>query len=238
VSGRQRENELIRVIDLQGRRFLSGVAGFALLVLAGARPAASPDSAARLGAGQAGRLLLDSAGTHIWFQGDATLGRFEGTATRTSGWAEVPDTLGFLGGRGHIEIEVASFRTGNGMRDGHLRGEMQAGRYPRITFEVRDVVAADLAVVDSLLAGVPQFSDDIPAARVFIEGDLTVRDQTRSVRLPARVRMAGDTMRVRGRLATRFTELGMKPPTRMLGTVKVKDDIVLLIDARFGRGGA
>jgi polyisoprenoid-binding protein YceI len=184
---------------------------------------------------QGARFVLDSAATRIWFEADATLGRFEGRATRFSGEAEVSDTLNFAGTRGHVEIEVASFKTGNGMRDGHLRGDMRADRYPRILFEATDAQPATLATVDSLLAGVTAFSDAIPALRVFIEGRLTVRDSTREVRVPARVRMAGDTIRVRGRLATRFTALGMKPPSRILGTVKVKDDIVLLFDALFRR---
>jgi polyisoprenoid-binding protein YceI len=186
----------------------------------------------------AARFALDSAGTHIGFEADATLGRFSGRATRFAGWADVSDTLNFAGTRGHVEIEVASFRTGNGMRDGHLRGDLQADRHPRIVFETTDVQPADVATIDSMLAGIVAFSDSIPALRVFITGQLTVRDSTREFRIPARVRLAGDTIRVRGRLATRFTELGMKPPSRMLGTVKVKDDIALLFDALFRRSAS
>ena len=179
--------------------------------------------------------MLDSAGTYIGFEADATLGRFEGRATRFAGWAEVHDTVNFAGTRGHVEMDVASFKTGNGMRDGHLRGDMQADRHPRILFETDDVLTADIATIDSLLAGVVRFSDSIPALRIIIEGRLSVRDSVRAVRIPARVRMAGDTIRVRGRLATRFTALGMKPPSRILGTVKVRDDIVLVFDALFRR---
>lgn len=184
---------------------------------------------------QTPRFQLDSAGTRLWFEADATLGRFSGHATRFSGWAEMPDSINFAGGAGRVEIEVASFRTGNGMRDGHLRGDMQANRFPLIIFEAHEVIPSDMETVDTLLAGIAGFSDGIPAARVFIEGDLTIRDSTRAVRIPAWVRVADDTLRVRGRLATRFTDFGMKPPSRLLGTVKVKDDIVLLFDALFRR---
>jgi polyisoprenoid-binding protein YceI len=148
----------------------------------------------------------------------------------------VPDSIYFFpGGRGEVMLEVASFRTGNGMRDGHLRGDMDAAEHPRVTFVADGVVEAPLAQVDSLLAGIVAFSDTLPAARVYIEGRLTIRDSTRAVRIPARIRMSADTLRVRGRLATRFTEFGMKPPSRLLGTVKVKDDIALLFDALFRR---
>jgi polyisoprenoid-binding protein YceI len=234
---------VISVEDLHRRYILRMLLLAAMLAVTAASVAgahgklrAARESARAAGSGQALRLDIDSAGSRIWFEADASLGRFQGTALRFTGWAEVPDSTYFYPrGRGEIEIEVASFRTGNGMRDGHLRGDMRADRFPRIRFVADDVVEAALAEVDSLLAGVAAFSDTIPAARVFIEGSLTIRDSTRTVRIPARIRMTGDTLRVRGRLATRFTEFGIKPPSRLLGTVKVKDDIALLFDALFRR---
>jgi len=244
MSGRQREDEVIGVEDLHRWsivRVLVLLAVLAPVAVAGRSLArtvvrAAPESAPGAALRQAVRLDLDSTGTRIWFEADASLGRFEGTALAFDGWAEVPDSIYFYpGGRGEVTIEVASFRTGNGMRDGHLRSDMDVAGHPRITFVVDDVVEATLAEIDSLLAGVVAFSDTLPAARVFIEGRLTIRDSTRHVRIPARIRMAADTLRVRGRLATRFTEFGIKPPSRLFGTVKVKDDLALLFDALFRR---
>ncbi len=183
------------------------------------------------------RLQLDSAGTRIWLEGDATLGRFEAHATRFSGWAELPDTTTFAGAGGRVVIDAASFKTGNGMRDGHLRGELKVDRFPDIVFVVGSVAPADAAVVDSALAPVAGFNDGTVAVPLLLAGSLTVRDSTREVRIPVRASLAGDTLRVRGRLTTSFRALGMKPPTKLLGTVKVKDDIVLVFDASFRRSG-
>jgi polyisoprenoid-binding protein YceI len=241
VAGRQREDEVIRVKELHLSPFLIVVlAGTALFANAGSGTSSTPSRRRNPSANieQAGRFVLDTAFTRIWFEADASLGRFEGRATRFSGWADVADSLNFVGSTGRVEIEVASFKTGNGMRDGHLRGDMKADRFPLIVFENSDVQPAEIATIDSMLAGIIAFSDAVPAARVFIGGKLTIQDSTREVRIPARVRVSGDTMRVRGRLSTRFTEFGMKPPSRILGTVKVKDNIVLLFDALFRRGGS
>jgi polyisoprenoid-binding protein YceI len=240
VAGRQREDEVIRVKELHLSPFLmAALAGTALL--AGAGPVTSSMASRESNPSNielADRFALDTALTHIWFEADASLGRFEGRATRFSGWADVADTLEFVGSTGRVEIEVASFKTGNGMRDGHLRGDMKADRFPVIVFDGRDVQPAKIDTIDSLLAGIVAFSDAVPAARIFITGELTIQDSTREVRIPARARISGDTLRVRGKLSTRFTEFGMKPPSRILGTVKVKDDIVLLFDALFRRSGS
>ena len=233
VFGWQREDEVVRVKDLHFRSFSAS----ALLVVSALSGAAFATASVvvRPVRTQAGALAFDSAGSHIWFEADATMGRFQGVATRVSGWATVADSFTFEGGQGRVEIDVASFKTGNGMRDGHLRGDMQAERYPQIVFEATEVIRADPALVDSALTGIVRFSDTIPAARVIIRGRLTIRDSTLTVDIPARARFSADSLRVRGCLATRFTEFGMKPPSRILGTVKVKDDIVLLFDALFKR---
>jgi polyisoprenoid-binding protein YceI len=192
-------------------------------------------SAFTSGAAAQQRFVLDSAATRIWFEADATLGEFKGRAQRFRGWADVADLVMFAGTTGHVEIEVASFRTGNGMRDGHLRGDMKAQQYPLIVFELSDVevvaledVLAQLAPEDTAGAG-----ERVP---VRLRGRLTIRGVTRDVAIAALVQVAGDSIRARGRLHTRFTQFDMKPPSRIFGTVKVKDPIVLAFDALFRRG--
>jgi polyisoprenoid-binding protein YceI len=178
------------------------------------------------------RLLLDSARSRIWFEANATLGDFTGAAQRFRGWTEVTDSAGLQGVAGRVEIDVASFKTGIGMRDGHLRGDMQADRHPHIVFELSNVVP-DSAAERARMAGLARPAEDLRA--VLLRGILTIRDQTRDVEIPAFVRVSADSVRAVGRLRTRFTDFGMKPPTRLFGTTRVKNDIVLAFDALFSR---
>lgn len=209
-----------------------------VLAAAAVRPAASGDppavaAGARSPAHELQRLVLDTAASVIGFDASASFGPFRGRAERVSGWAEVPDTFTFQATRGHVEIEAASLRTGNGMRDRHLRGEMDTERFPLIIFEVDSVTAAGLAEIDSILAPMATLADTLPAARVYIRGRLTVRAVEVAVRVPAWVRTGEGSLHVRGRLRIRFTELGMEPPSRFLGMISVSDDLVLRFDARF-----
>jgi polyisoprenoid-binding protein YceI len=174
---------------------------------------------------------IDSTHTRIWFEADATLGDFKGEAKQFSGWADVPDAETFQGVTGKVEIQVASFKTGIGMRDGHLRGDMQADRFPSIVFELA-AATREGAQERATAAGLAATQEMRP---VLLNGALTIRDQTRNVEIPALVHLDGDSLRVFGRLPTRFTDFGMKPPSRMLGTTKVKNDIVLAFDALFRR---
>lgn len=179
---------------------------------------------------------LDSARTSIGFDADATLGTFHGAARRFSGRVTLADAAAPATASGSIVVQVASFETGNGMRDGHLRHDMDADDYPTITFELR---AVDLEGVESAVAGAGV--NDPPDAPLehgaILRGDLTIHGETRAVGVPARFRVTSDSIRVVGRLPIRFTDFAMKPPSRLLGTVRVRNDLVLGFDAVFVHEG-
>lgn len=204
-----------------------GIGMYAIVLFAGITNGASPKGDGAFNP----QFRVDSANTRIWFDADATLGHFKGEAKQFSGWADVPDGETLQGVTGKVEIQVASFKTGIGMRDGHLRGDMQADRFPTILFELSAVTrdGAQERVTAVGLAATPEMRP------VLLSGALTIRDQKRDVEIPALMHMSGDSLRVFGRLPTRFTDFGMKPPSRMLGTTKVKNDIVLAFDALFRR---
>lgn len=162
---------------------------------------------------QPARRTLDSARTRVWFEAGATMGAFQGTAQRVSGWVEAPDTAAWTGASGHVEIEVASFGTGIALRNRHLRDYMEAARYPRITFELDRVEPGG-------------------GREVTLHGRLTLKSVTREVRIPATI-VSVDPLVVDGRLATRFTDWGMRPATRMGGLTRVRDPIVLRFHAVF-----
>ncbi len=165
------------------------------------------------------RFTVDSAASMVRFDGHATLGAFSATSHSLSGWAELADPARLTTGRGVVEVRAATLRTGIGLRDRHLRGELDTDRYPLITLAVERVLPGGTA---SGAAGQP----------VVLEGSFTVKGTMHAVRWPATAALRGDTLVVAGSTPLRFTELGMKPPTRMLVT-HVQDEFVLVYDVHF-----
>lgn len=164
------------------------------------------------------RYELAPAETRIGFDASATMGRFSGRASRVSGWADVTDSLTFAGTRGEVHVDAASFGTGIALRNRHLRDEMEVERYPWIRF---------------VLTGATPAED----GGVTLRGRLTIKATTREVAIPATVSRAGGAITVDGRLPVKFTEYGMRPPTRMAGMARVRDDLVLHFHAVFRRVG-
>jgi polyisoprenoid-binding protein YceI len=164
-----------------------------------------------------GRYQLAAAGSRISFDADATLGGFQGTARKVTGWVETAEP-NFSAARGAIEVDAASFETGIGMRDRHLRETLETNVHPLIRF-----------VLDSARYE----RTDSTGNWYRLHGALTIRSATRRPDIVARVSPHGDTIVVQGQLATRFTEFALKPPSKLLGTAKVKDAFTIRFDCTF-----
>jgi polyisoprenoid-binding protein YceI len=181
-------------------------------------PPERPDPGASLTHRQTSRFDIDSANTRIGFEANATLGAFRGSARKVTGFVETAQR-DFVDARGQIEVSAASFQTGIGLRDRHLRETIEAEKYPLIRF-----------VLDSARY---EQTDSTGAAWFGLHGRLTIRNVTRSPVIRARLTAAGDSIVVAGRLPAKFTDFEMKPPSRMLGTTKVKDDFVITFHCTF-----
>lgn len=181
----------------------------ALLLATGLMPASL--------AAQSVRYELVPAQSRVWFDASATMGRFQGEAQQVSGWADVSDTVTFAGTRGEVNVGAASFRTGVALRNQHLRNELEAERYPFVRFVLEGAAPGDAA------------------GSLVLRGRLTVKDRATAVTIPARVTRVDGAVVLEGELPTKFTELGMRPPTRMGGLTRVRDDIVIHFRAAFRR---
>jgi polyisoprenoid-binding protein YceI len=100
------------------------------------------------------------------------------------------------------------------MRDRHLRDDLGVVRYPRVH-----------CLLDSVRGvGVPDARGE-RTATVF--GRLTVRGSQRDIQLNSFFVQRADTLQVRGSAPIRFTQFEMKPPSRLLGVARVRDDLLL-----------
>ncbi len=162
------------------------------------------------------RLELVRGSSFAWVEGNATLGHFRGESYELDGWASFTGG-GYDDARGRVTIGVAGFHTGKGLRDKHLRGSLEAERFPMIEFTLQRVDTLHSESRDS----------------VRLAGTLTIHGSARLVSVPTSLEQRGDTLHVSGRLPIRFTEFGMQPPHKLLGTVRVDDDLMVGFEANF-----
>ena len=161
------------------------------------------------------RYELDPVTSSVWFDANATMGSFRGHSNKLTGWLETGEP-GYINVRARIDLEAASLKTGVGMRDGHLRGELDTEKFPTITVEV-DSTRQDTSNVHRVWAR------------------LIVRGNTHAFESSAKVHERGDTIVVSGQFPVRFTDLGMKPPVRLLGRMKVKNEFTIGYECAFHR---
>jgi polyisoprenoid-binding protein YceI len=88
---------------------------------------------------------------------------------------------------------------------------LDATRFPTVTFRSRTVTGKSAA---------PGTYD------LHITGDLSLHGVTRSVALPLRVEVSGDTLKASGQLVLRQTDYGINP-VAVAGVVKVKDEVTI-----------
>lgn len=120
---------------------------------------------------------------------------------------------------GSVEVRVDSMRTGIGLRDSHLRGAMQAGRFPTITFQ--------LVGVDPGQAR----GDTIPLT---FQGPLTIHGVPQTIRVPGWVILRPSLTQVYASFPIDMREYGVDPPSRFLGAVKVDPVTQITIRLTFG----
>jgi polyisoprenoid-binding protein YceI len=93
---------------------------------------------------------------------------------------------------------------------------LKVDSFPEITFVSREVAAADSGGRDGSRATPP---------RIRVTGDLTMVGRTRPVTVDMDLTIAGDTLRADGSFVVQQTDFGIKPYSKALGMVKVKNEV-------------
>lgn len=177
--------------------------------------------------------------SRVNFVSDAPLETVEGISTQTSGTFTVDLSNPSRQLSGSIQIPTASLRTGNDLRDEHLRSAnwFDAARNPNITFEL---VSTD--ITSPLTPNHP--------VRGNVTGRLTLHGVTREVTVPVTVRLIPytpdmadmaqfgintDMLRVQGEFTIRLSDYGVSifAPLRL----KVSNDIRIRVDLTTFRTG-
>jgi polyisoprenoid-binding protein YceI len=115
-----------------------------------------------------------------------------------------------------VSVAVQSLECGNGTMNAHLRNALKMQANPTIEFE--------LSQYDVIPGGATE-------GTVKLKGNLTIAGQEKPVTIDASVTSdTGGALRVRGSKEILMSEFGVRPPTLMMGTLKVRDRVVVNFD--------
>ncbi len=160
-------------------------------------------------------------GSRLWFEGTSTVRSWSCTAERidaTISASESAVPVAVLDGRkveGSVELDfpVAKFECKNGTMNEHMRKALKATDYPTVRFVLEGYDLTKAASVNGAL-----------------RGSLQMAGQSKPVTVPVQFASAEGGLRVTGKVPIKMTEWGMKPPTLMLGTLKVGETVTVNFD--------
>jgi polyisoprenoid-binding protein YceI len=115
-----------------------------------------------------------------------------------------------------VTVPVQSLECGDRTMNGHLRNALKMEANPLIKFE--------LSQYDVIPGGATE-------GTIRLKGNLTIAGQQKPVTIETSVVSdANGALRVKGSKELLMSEFGVRPPTLMLGTLKVRDRVVVHFD--------
>lgn len=159
--------------------------------------------------------------SRIWVEGTSNVRSYRCEAAEVKGVVETSGSVldvSQLEGvvrSADVMVEVAGLDCGNGTMNGHMRKALKLAQHGAIHYRLQDYeVIATGGETHVRMTGMLEIAGT--QKPITVEG----------VASPA----ANGAIRVRGSHAIRMTEFGVKPPSLMLGTMKVHDPVELNFD--------
>ncbi|MDP9227262.1 MAG: YceI family protein [Actinomycetota bacterium] len=153
------------------------------------------------------------------FDGHATMGDFTGTTRTVTGQLTGAPDISTV--RGWVEAPVQSLKTGDRKRDKDLNKSMESSTFPNLRFDLNRIAAKESA------------GDSVP---VTLHGTLTIHGVTRRVELPGTIEFKGTNARVHSDFPLNLKEYGIGGLSKMLGMLKMHENIEVHVDLVFGLG--
>lgn len=155
----------------------------------------------------------------IWIEGSSTIRKF---SCSTADFDAIPEPapaptapLATAVRTVDVRVPVKSLSCGNGKMDEHLRKALKAEQNPEIRFELQSYTVGEKTAAGT---------------EVKATGVMTIAGTSKTVELTGVVTPTASGLRVQGAAPLRMTEYGVKPPSLMLGTLKVADAITVHYD--------
>ncbi|HEY9898414.1 MAG TPA: YceI family protein [Pantanalinema sp.] len=162
--------------------------------------------------------------TMATFTSKAAIVRLSGRTTKVDGEGTINVDKPSLNPTGTVTIDVASFDTGIPLRNEHMRGMIEAEKYPTATFTMKSMKAPKL-VAQQPVDGT-------------VTGEMTFHGVTRTVTAPVTLvylpeqdknYRPGDWVSVTTGFKLKLTDYGIKLPAAVLG-VKVADELSVEVE--------
>ncbi|HEY7028427.1 MAG TPA: YceI family protein [Gemmatimonadales bacterium] len=185
-------------------RLMFGVVTALFLALSGRADAQLPIASGKVVAGT------------LSFDGSATVGDFTGTTTTLSGAMTGGPELSSV--HGWVEAPVSTLRTGKDKRDQDMNKSMETEKYPTIRYELIGVTAG-------------AWSGD--TAQVTLRGRFLIHGVEKDVEFPGVVAVDQNAVRVRATVPLNLKDYRIGGLSRMLGVLKMHEDIVVHVDVTF-----
>lgn len=148
-------------------------------------------------------------GSRVWVDGTSTARSWHCESTGAVGTAAASSTeLAQLSSvaSAQVTVPVSSLDCHNNTMNGHMRNALKAAQAPEIRFRASSVSVT------------PTSAD---AGSVAMQGTLSIAGQDRPVTINGTVARENGQIRVRGSKRITMTEWGVRPPSLMLGAMKV-----------------
>lgn len=115
-----------------------------------------------------------------------------------------------------VKIPVAGLKSGESGLDKNMRKSMDAEKYPDVTYHLDHY---------ELTKG---SGEGVLTAKT--SGQLTISGQTKPVSIDVEFHLGQDAASLKGSYTLEMSDYGIKPPTLMLGAIKVRDPVTIRFD--------
>lgn len=162
--------------------------------------------------------------TEAVFTSKATIVKFTGRTTKVEGEGEIDIDNPSKSPKGVVTVDVPSFDTGIPLRNDHMRGMIEADKYPKATFKVKALKAPKL-VANNAVEGT-------------VTGDLTFHGVTKTITAPVSLvylpeadknYRPGDWVAVSTNFKIKLSDYAVNLPAGVLG-MKVADELAIQLD--------
>jgi polyisoprenoid-binding protein YceI len=150
--------------------------------------------------------------SRVWLEGTSTVRSYKCTATKldVAVVAETEEQPADMVKSASLTVPVAQLDCGNKTMNEHMRKALKAEANPQISWKMT--------------------SYEVQGANVVINGKLTIAGKENAIELRGTGSADNGTIRFKGSKQFKMTEYGVKPPSLMLGTMKVGDPVTVSFD--------
>lgn len=164
----------------------------------------------------------DDGKSHVTFVSDAPLDTMTGTSSAVTGSLTV-DPLDITKTKGSFKVPVVSLRTGNSLRDEHLRGDgwLDAKENPNIHFEIAQVI---LGKRDS------RELKQRKETKVQVKGKFTAHGVTQPVTVKGTVRWSDKLLHIKASFPIKLEDHQISVPS--IVRLKIANEMTVSVDLR------